>query len=88
MKLRAVQVMTEIVAQKFDPILHPDLVDMLLNTGEAQLCEVASPRSRKRDESKGRKPFWSCYKSDRVGDNHLGQILMNRRALLRLRLAV
>lgn len=65
--------MERIVAAKFDPVLHPDLVDGLLATGDAELIKGNNLGDL----------FWGADSTTWAGENHLGKILMARREQLR-----
>ena len=62
--------MRSLLAQKFGPA-HPHLARQLLDTGDAELVEGNTWGDR----------FWGVC--DGVGENHLGRLLMERRAYLR-----
>lgn len=68
-----IKVMTEIIAAKFHPDNHPDLVTKLLDTGAAELVEGNHWGDR----------FWGVDNNDLTGENHLGRLLMARREQLR-----
>jgi ribA/ribD-fused uncharacterized protein len=74
---RKLEVMKCFVRQKF--LDHPDLASELLDTGDVKLVE----------ENWWHDNFWGnckCMQCFRIGDNHLGRILMEVRDELRLRL--
>lgn len=58
-------IMTEVVSQKF--LQHPQLIEMLLQTGDEELVEGNKWGDR----------FWGVCKGK--GENHLGKILMKIR---------
>jgi len=64
------QIMREAVLQKF--LSHPDIREILLETGEQYLVED-SPKDY----------FWGCG-ANKTGQNHLGRILMSVREQLRI----
>jgi ribA/ribD-fused uncharacterized protein len=63
-------VMLELLRQKFDPALHPDLVQMLMDTGDADLIENNNWGDR----------YWGV--SGGTGFNTLGKLLMQVRTEL------
>lgn len=65
--------MQRLITAKFDPVLHPDLVELLLDTGDAELVEGNHWNDL----------FWGADSTTWAGENHLGKILMARRAQLR-----
>lgn len=68
-----VPLMQRIIAAKFDPVLHSDLVEMLLDTGDAELIEG----------NHWNDTFWGADSTTWVGENHLGRLLMEHRDHLR-----
>lgn len=64
-------IMAALVRQKFDPLIHPNLAQQLLATGDAPLSEGNTGDT-----------FWGVDVATGVGENHLGRILMEVRAEL------
>lgn len=67
-------VMNDLIAQKFSNY-NQQLKDKLIQTGDVELVEG----------NWWRDTFWGVYITEdkRIGENNLGKILMNRRALLK-----
>lgn len=73
-----VQVMRHLLVQKFSPTLNPDNHKLLMSTGDKYLEET----------NYWEDIFWGVHKTCRedegVGENNLGQLLMEIRSLLRV----